>query len=1282
MPRTIYPPLLRNRRNLVLTLAFIALMSWLALPGRNLSWLLPSVSAANTFTVTNTNDSGPGSLRQAILDANATAGKDSIAFNIPGTGVRTIKPASALPQITDPLIIDGYTQPGASPNTLAVGENAVLLIELQGPGTVPGAFSATALFIIAGDSTVRGLVINSFGTGITLQEKGGNLIEGNFIGTDASGSARLFNNGDGIRVQFSSTNNLIGGTTPAARNIISGNAGAGISSAHSSTMTAQGNYIGTNAAGTSAIPNSSEGIMIYTENNIVGGTIPGARNVISGNRYSGVKIQSSSSNGPGNTVQGNYIGTDASGTLPLGNENFGILTYFSSNTKIGGPTAGERNVLSANHLDGVYIAYGRFNQVQGNFIGTDYTGTLPLGNLKDGVRSESSSDTSIGGTANGAGNTIAYNTGAGVSLIRIYPESTRVNNFVSRNSIFSNGGLGIDLLQVVQLNTVYGVTPNDPGEVNDGQIKLQNFPIITSATSGNGSVNIQGTINSTPNTSLTIELFSSAACDASGYGEGATYLVTTGAQTDNNGNGSFNVTFAGVLPAGRVVTATATNPTGTTSEFSPCFGSGTGSVQFSAFSYPVSEDIGSVPITVTRTGGNVGALTVNYATSNGTAIGGADYTPASGTFTFAAGETTKTFMVPIINDGVVEPNETVNLRLSGTLDKEFLGTPNTAIIEIFDSSKPLELSIQETLNITEGDSGTTNALFTVTLSAATSRTVTVNYTTFGLEATAGADYQEVSGTLTFNPGVRTQTISVPIIGDLLDENNEDFWVTLENPTNATLASTFSQSVGLILDNDLSPSFSIDDVSVNEGNSGQTLATFTLKLSAPSGRGVRAAIRTADGTATAGDDYKALEIPFRVDINAGQTTAQFTVVVNGDTVVEPNETFLVNITAATNANISDNQAIGTILNDDGAGPASPKLQLNQGTYNIAEGTGSLDLLVNRSGDPSLAVTVNYSTGDAAAYLQDCNVINSQATSRCDYVAVVGTLHFAANEASKTISIPIVDDAYLEGTENLSISLSNPSGSAVLGTNKTAPIQITDNDSAGQANPIDDKIFFVRQHYIDFLSREPDPASAGWVTQLNGCGAGDQSCRISVSQGIYGSPEFKDRGYFIYKFFSVGLGRKPSYDEFNVDRARVSGFQTDAELEQSKVDFIAAFMARAEFANAYNGLSNDAYVQKLFTTAGVTQITVPVLGVQTVAGMQQLLAGGRTRAQVLRDVAESPEASARFLTESTVVMHYFGYLRRDPDAAYQTWITILTTTGDSRNVTNGFVNSAEYRARFGQ
>jgi Calx-beta domain/CARDB len=365
------------------------------------------------------------------------------------------------------------------------------------------------------------------------------------------------------------------------------------------------------------------------------------------------------------------------------------------------------------------------------------------------------------------------------------------------------------------------------------------------------------------------------------------------------------------------------------------------------------------------------------------------------------------------------------------------------------------------------------------------------------------------------------------------------------------------------------------------------------------------------------------------------------------------------------------------------PNASAIQFSAPSYNTAENAGSIQITVTRTGDTAGTATVNYITSDAAAFLQNCNVTNGAATSRCDYVSLVGTLHFSAGESSKTLFLPVVDDTYLEGAEILSIILSHPTGGAVLGTNLLATITITDNgnDGTGQPNPIDGTNFFVRQHYIDFLGREPDPASIGWNNQINNCVPVQPSCdRLSVSQGIYNSPEFKDRGYFIYKFYSVALGRKPSYDEFVLDRARVSGFQTEAELEQSKLDFIADFMSRPEFA-AYSGLTNDQYVLRFFNLTGITQVTVNG-AVFNLSQMQQSLTTGKTRAQVLREVVESPEVSARYQVESTIVMHYFGYLRRDPDAAYQDWINIYNQSGDSRNVTNGFVNSQEYRARLGQ
>jgi hypothetical protein len=1275
MPRILYP-LLRKRRSLVLTLALIALTGWLAWPGRDSSWLLPSASAATTFTVINTNDSGAGSLRQAILDANAATGADTIAFNIPGSGVKTIKPVTPLPQITDTVVIDGYTQPGASANTLTNGDNAVLLIELQGPAGAANGLSYFGLNISAGNSVVRGLVINEFGGGIYLQQKGSNTVEGNFIGTNPTGDARHANSFDGIKIEFNSLGNLIGGTTPGARNILSGN-GNGININQSSTMTVQGNYIGTNAAGTAAIPNVTDGLFISTSNNLIGGTVPGARNIISGNGQQGIFIL----NAPSNTVQGNYIGTDFSGTLALGNGSFGVWMNFSNSNLIGGTSVDARNVISANGSNGILVTSSSFNQVQGNFIGTDVSGALPLGNLGSGVRAEFAPDTRVGSTASGAANTIAYNSGAGITVLAgsFDPSKIRTNVSLRRNSIFSNGGLGIDLMDD-------GVTPNTPGEVNDGPVILQNYPVITSVTSDSSSTNIKGTINSLPNTTYTIELFSSAACDASGNGEGATYLGSTGSLTDSNGNGSFDVTFAGALPAGRVVTATASDPTGTTpstSEFSQCFGSGAGSVQFSASRYPVSEDIGSVTITVRRTGGSAGPLTVNYATGGGTATAGSDYTPVSGTFTFAAGEASGTFVVPIMNDGVTEPNETINLTLSGTSDKELLGTPNTAVIEIFDISKPLELSIQPSVSVIEGDTGMVSAVFTVSLSAATSRTVTVGYNSSDLTAAMGVDYQPAGGTLTFNPGVTTRNIIVFVNGDQLDESNEDFLITLLNPTNAIIAANQSQGTGTILDNDPTPSVSVDDVSFYEGSSTQTypMAVFTIKLSAVSGRNVRVFLKTTDGTATAGSDYTALPTSSFVDISPGQTTAKVEVGIKGDTTDEPNETFFLDIVSASNATVSDNQGVGTILNDD-----ANIVQFGQPSYTVSEDAGFINITVTRSGDKSAPASVKYTTSDFtdANFRCDPNTAGQAtiyASRKCDYHIAVGTIRFAAGEDTKQFSVSIVDDVYVEGPETFSLVFTTYNG-VFQGPSPSVTVTINDNDTFGTSNPIDNTRFFVRQLYVDLLSREPDPAGwDGWTTRIDKCGQPGQApppCdRVTVAgDGFLRSGEFFDRQFFVLRLYRTAFGRILRYNEVG-DLAFVSGFLTAEQLELNKQDLVNELVTRTEFTQSYNPLTNYEYVSNLLRVANVTVPNdvqdgwVNALGTNT-----------KTRAQVFREISERPEVSAKYLHEAQVVSAYYGFFTRNPDGAYLNYLQRLDSgeinLGD---LANAFVNAAEYRQRFG-
>ncbi|HEU4479641.1 MAG TPA: hypothetical protein VFR80_14080 [Pyrinomonadaceae bacterium] len=227
----------------------------------------------------------------------------------------------------------------------------------------------------------------------------------------------------------------------------------------------------------------------------------------------------------------------------------------------------------------------------------------------------------------------------------------------------------------------------------------------------------------------------------------------------------------------------------------------------------------------------------------------------------------------------------------------------------------------------------------------------------------------------------------------------------------------------------------------------------------------------------------------------------------------------------------------------------------------------------------------------------------------------------------------------------------------------------------SNPIDCPEFFLYQHYIDFLGRAPDPPGmAGWLSILNNCLAGNTSCDfIHVSSAFFRSPEFQERGYFLYRFYPVAFGRKPDYNEFAEDRWRLSGFLTDAQLEQAKVDFIAQFMSRPAFVTKFNGLSNSAYVDSLLSTAGITHASrsfwILALG-----------NGTRTRAQVLREIAESSDVYNKYYNQAFVVMQYFGYLHRQPDALYLDWLAQLDATGDYRSMISGFINSIEYRARF--
>ena len=445
---------------------------------------------------------------QQSLVSGALSSPNTIDFDIAGTGPFTIKPATALPNITAPTFFDGYSQPGASPNTGGLGQadNAILKIGLDfsdESGTGGG------LEVLAAGSTVQGLALFGAQSGEELLLAGpsptaGSAALGDFIGTDTTGINAPANHASGLVAGALIT---IGGVTPASRDIISGNAADGVYLQYSLTAV-EGDFIGTDATGSRALPNDADGVRVFQGlGNTVGGTAAGAGNVISGNSGNGVHLA--------------YALEDV-------------------------PQAGTVAVPTETNL------------IQGNLIGTDLTGSKALGNGGAGVFIDGGKMNTIGGTAAGAGNVIGFNGGAGVSLAPSIIKGAALNYYdtISANSIDANGGPGIDL-------NADGTTPNTTtGTIVDPN-ELQPYPVST----GVVGTTLLASLTSAPSTSYTVEFFASAK-NTTGFGEGEFYLGSQAVTTGSTGVATFSYS----VPAadfGLVLSMTATDPAGNTSEFTP-----------------------------------------------------------------------------------------------------------------------------------------------------------------------------------------------------------------------------------------------------------------------------------------------------------------------------------------------------------------------------------------------------------------------------------------------------------------------------------------------------------------------------------------------------------------------------------------------------------------------------------------------------------------------------------------------------------------------------------------
>ena len=531
----------------------------------------PARAATTTFTVNSTldtTDATPGdgfcddgggncTLRAAIQEATATAGTDPVVidFGISGAGVHTINPT--LPPITRTAVtIDGTTQPGSSCGDLWGGTAPVWNIVVHGDGTAAG------FDVSGGAATIRGLSMTGW-TG------GHSAIELHTAGGDAISCMSITGNSTGIRIDADSPNATIGGPAAGDGNVIAGNACDTLIVYNSTSTTVQGNFYGIGADGTTAL-GSSEGL-----------DDQGDHSVIDHNLLSGVNGEALGLDGRYAVATRNYVGTDRSGNAAVTNTIGLGLTGFQ-NTVGGTGGAAARNIFSGNTDFGIgIVGVNKYqpaqNVVEGNYIGVGADGTTALANgygvMLDASGVGTTSNNTFGGPAAGAGNVIANNMHAGITTFdSLYGGALGdigTGNAFLGNSIYSNGGLGIDLAHAVGPE---GVTANDAGDADTGPNDFQNFPVLTAAAISSGPTTVTGTINSTVATTFRLEFFASPAADPSGHGQGQTYLGTTSVTTDGSGNVSFTAAGLIATTAGYAVSATASKDEGggnfSTSEFS------------------------------------------------------------------------------------------------------------------------------------------------------------------------------------------------------------------------------------------------------------------------------------------------------------------------------------------------------------------------------------------------------------------------------------------------------------------------------------------------------------------------------------------------------------------------------------------------------------------------------------------------------------------------------------------------------------------------------------------
>jgi hypothetical protein len=1124
------------------------------------------------------------------------------------------------------------------------------------------------------------------GVSILSSSASGNKVQGNYIGTNAGGTAALGNGFSGVALKAPNNtvggpNNTVGGITAATRNVISGNSREGVYISASGNLV-QGNFIGTDVTGTGDVGNALQGVRVQnTSGNTIGGTTTAARNVISRNKSDGVLIDGSAASG--NLVQGNFIGTDVNGTADLGNVGDGVAIESSPSNTIGGIGSGARNLISGNDASGVAIIGNSSsgNKVQGNLIGTTVNGTAPLGNGSHGVVIGNVSNTLIGGAV-GLGNTIAFNGGNGVAVF----DDAATGNAIFTNSIFSNGVLGIDLNND-------GVTANDTLDSDIGPNNLQNFPEITSATNtpSAGSTTVLGQLNSGANKTFTIEFFSSPTADPTDYGEGQTFRGSTNVTTGSNGNANFSVTLNAMVPEGHFITATATDASNNTSEFSQWL------------------QVGTTPPTCTPNW----AAGANLPSASVRAVG--VYFPANGRFYHMGGRRDDTAGSDFTNPFEYNPatsswtkksatyaDNQVNNMACGILTEA--GTPyiycvggsaaGAATGRVFRYNPVTDTITAVAAPWPGAASNTLPGGFTVfqnKLYILGGFTINVAMTNQIWEFTPGTNawaqkgavlpvalgYVPTTtiGTLIFTAGGSTFNGAFPV-----DSTNSFVYnpvadsissiASIPRATGETRALNFNNKMWVMGGGRFAPNPSneVDIYDPIAGTWSTGLPFTTARRNFPTDTDGNSRIWLAGGYDSSGiTPLNSMEI-----FNGSCPTPTPTPTPTPSVTPTPTPT---------------------------PTPASPTIQFSASNYNVQEDCTTVTVTVNRVGDTSAFASVDYSTSDVTA------------SERQDYITALGKLQFAPGDTSKSFGVLINEDSYVEGSETFNVNLSNASG-ASLGAS-VATVTINDDPTEPSTNVIDDPRNYVCQHYHDFLNRQPDPSGWDfWTNEITSCGT-NQSClevkRINVSAAFYISIEFQQTGYLVERMYKAAYGNANGTSTFGdthqlpVPIVRLNEFLPDTQqigqgvivnqagweqvLENNKQAFTAEFAQRLRFTTAFPpSLTAAQFVDTLNANAGN-----PLSSAERDQLVNDLSTNAKTRAQVLRAVAEDSDLNSAEFNRAFVLMQYFGYLRRNPNdpqdtdySGFDFWLTKLNQFNGnyiSAEMVKAFISSSEYRQRFG-